>query len=201
MVDLEGTLSSFLRFLATEKSTAVNRMHTSFNWAFGILSIFIVGIANRPEFQKKYLSLFLLCVAFVLLTHFFVRTAKDYLNQIRFAALEKACLACLFSIRIENSEIQVGDISQKVDSYFIRWRSPKPLGNVLTKTLFDHGFFALFVVVLTMMIWVSVKIDWNDLRPIFTVVGTAALIAIILMDFRGYYFDCEKEEELMKGKD
>jgi hypothetical protein len=201
MNDLEASLRNLLGFLATEKSTAVNRMHTSFNWAFGILSVFIVGIASRQDFQTKYLSLFLFSVAFVLLNHFFVRTAKDYLNQIRFAALEKACLACLFSIKIENAETGMKELSQKVDCYFIQWRSPKPVVNVLNKTLFDHGFFALFVVVLTMIIWVGIKINWNDLRPIATILVAVGLVVVILKDFGGYYFECDKEESLMKGKD
>jgi len=176
-------------------------MHTSFNWAFGILSVFTVGVVSRVDFEKRYLSWFMLSVALVLLTHFFVRTAKDYVNQVRFAALEKHCLASLFSLSICGSAVAPEHVAQKVDNYFIAWKSPKPLGHVLTKTLFDHGFFPLFAVVLTLMVWVGSKIDWNDLRPITILVVLLILETLILNDFRGFYFQCDRDEESMKGKD
>lgn len=201
MDDPEASLRSLLTFLATEKSTAVSRMHTSFNWAFGILSVFTVGVVGRQDFQKRYISWFMLSVALVLLTHFFVRTAKDYVNQIRFAGLQKHCLACLFSLSISGSAVSDGDLARNVDEYFIQWKSPKRLWHVLKKTLWDHGFFPLFVVVLILMAWVALNINWNDLRPLATLVFLVVLELIILSDFRGFYFQCGKEEVSMEGKD
>jgi hypothetical protein len=176
-------------------------MQTSFNWAFGILTVFAVGVVTRAGFPTSYLSFFLLSVALVLLTQFFVRTAKDYLNQIRFAALEKICLACLFSLNINANKPQLEDVAKGFDIYFVQWKSPKPLGNVIRKTLFDHGYFALYVVVLTLLIWVGVSMNWNDVRPIGTLVAVVVLMLITMKDFGGFYFHCDSEEESMKGKD
>jgi hypothetical protein len=199
--DPEANLRSLLTFLATEKSTAVNRMQTSFNWAFGILSVFTVGVVSRQDFEKRYLSWFMLSVALVLLSHFFVRTAKDYVNQIRFAGLQKHCLACLFSLPVSGSSVAHKEVASRVEQYFIAWKSPKPRSHVVAKTLFDHGFFPLFAVVLTLMAWVGLKINWNDFRPFTTLVFLAILETLILNDFRGFYFECDREEESMKGKD
>lgn len=201
MGDVESSLRTFLAFLATEKSTAVNRMHTSFNWAFGILSVFTVGIVSRTDFEKRYLSLFMLSVALVLLTHFFVRTAKDYVNQIRFAALQKHCLACLFSLSIDGKKVVADDLAKTIEDYFISWKSPKPVLLVLKKALFDHGFFALFSVLLALMVWVGTSINWNDIRPISIMLLAVVFETLILNDFRGFYFECDREESSMKGKD
>ena len=201
VADVESQLTNLLRFLCTEKSTAVNRMQTSFNWAFAVLTVFIVGVSSRPGFPGTYMSFFLLNVAFVMLCHFFVRTAKDYVNQIRFAALEKTCLACLFSLSIDGKTPQFTDVGKHFELYFVEWKSPKPLANVVRKTLFDHGYFILYAVVLTLLTWVGFKINWKDLRPFAILVGTGSVAIIMLRDFGGFYFKCAGEEESMRGKD
>ena len=176
-------------------------MQTSFNWAIGILTVFAVGVATRAGSQTSYISFFLLNVALVLLTQFFVRTAKDYLNQIRFAALEKIRLACLFSLQMNGKIPELKDVAAYFDAYFVQWKSPKPLPNVIRKTLFDHGFFALYVVVLILLVWVGISINWNDFRPIFTLIAVVVLVMVIIHDFRGFYFKCDAEEQSMKEKD
>src|SRR5258708_38982691 len=151
MDDPEASLRSFLTFLATEKSTAVSRMHTSFNWAFGILSVFTVGVVGRQDFQKRYLSWFMLSVALVLLTHFFVRTAKDYVHQIRFAGLQKHCLACLFSLSISGSAASLPALTKNADEDFIQRKTPKRLWPFLNKTPWEHVFYPFVSSITTFM--------------------------------------------------
>jgi hypothetical protein len=199
--EAEAQLTNLLRFLSTEKSTVITRMQTSFNWAFGILTIFAVGVSTRPGFPESHLSFFLLIAALVLLTQFFVRTSKDYVNQMRFAALEKVCLGCLFALKVDGADPHIKEVGAKFDQYFIQWKSPIRLPNVIKKTLFDHGYFALYIIVLTLLVWVGVKMDWNDYRPILTLVVGVVVVVIIVHDFWGFYFQCDREEESMKGKD
>ena len=202
MVDVDKSqLTNLLRFLSGEKSTAVNRMQTSFNWAFAVLTIFVVGVLSRTGFPNV-LCFFLLNVALVFLSHFFIRTAKDYVNQIRFAALEKSCLKVLFSLPSEGKEPDWSELGAEFDKYFVQWRSPKPIRNVVKKTLFDHGFFALYVVVLILWFWVAVSIKFWSLRPLATFLATAIYILLIMRrDFGGFYFSCDSEEATMRGKD
>ncbi len=61
--------------------------------------------------------------------------------------------------------------------------------------------FHMFAVVLILMAWGGLNINWNDLRPLSTLIVLVILEAVILNDFRGFYFECDKEEESMKGKD
>lgn len=197
----EDSLRTFLQFFCNEKDTVVARMHASFNWAFVILSVFAVGIVARAGFPKDYLSLFLLATALVLLSHFFVRTCKDYVNQIRFTALEKHCLASLLSLKIGGGEAALSNLRLLVDKYFLRWESPKPRAKVIRKTLFEHGFFALFSVVLTLIAWVAGNINWHDIRPIAVVVVAALLIYRIVSEFGTYYFKCDGEEVSMRDLD
>lgn len=190
---------NYLSIVVNNKNMSFNRMTQNFTWAFGIFTAIIIVLIRIENFQSSILAWFLLNLSLYFWTIFFIRSCKEYVNQIRFVGLEKICLLHIFNIEIANRLIdKENDLTEKINEYHIDWYSPIRKIKVVKKVMFAHGFLALLFPIIFLWIYVLPNVDkniWFYLLIILPLLGLRHLV----VSFKERYFSCRKEEELMKG--
>ena len=198
VADERNFIETFVKMLPTEKGTVVARMHNSFSFAFGVLTLLSAALVVREGgFKSDNVSWVALNGGIVLLAHFFIRTTKDYLNQIRFAHLQKVCLAFLSGkSRDWTFEKVVGDI----DRYYVRWEAPMYKGKAVKKSILEHGFGILLLLLAAGHFIVGWSVLRQDCYWALTLVA-AVLVAVVDIGkaLSSFYFRCTVEAETMKG--
>ena len=77
------TIRMFASGLSTQISTSMTYIHTTITWAITVFVGVVGAIVISDSFPNGNLQL-LLTVLFLVLAHLFIRTAKAYLNVMRF---------------------------------------------------------------------------------------------------------------------
>jgi hypothetical protein len=190
----------YLSVVVTNKNMSFNRMTQNFTWAFGIFTAIIVVLIGIKNFETKGLAWYLLNLSFYFWAIFFVRSCKEYVNQIRFVGLEKRCLSFLFQTKVGDEPItNKQDMLEKMNEYHLNWFSPIRKSKVFRKVLFAHGFLALIIPIILLWVFVLVHLDKSNKWFYFALVLPLLGIYHIWTSSRKIYFKCRVEEEFMKG--
>jgi hypothetical protein len=191
---------SYLSIVVNNKNMSFNRMTQNFTWAFGIFTAIIIVLIKIESFQSSILSWFLLNLSLYFWTIFFVRSCKEYVNQIRFVGLEKSCLSFLFNIEVTNrSIINENELTGKIHEYHLDWYSPIHRNKVILKVLFAHGFLALLIPIVYLWVSVFVVISKNNILMFLLMILPLMGVVHCKRSFDKRYFKCRVEEETMKG--
>jgi hypothetical protein len=165
--------SVYMPQLASLLDSNMSYLHTTLNWAVTVLLGGIVFVATRPTFPDG-LGLVGLEILFVVLGHFAVRTAKAYLNVIRWSSLEKHILGAII-----NDADQAGwkTIKGKILSYHYEWKSPLTARDIAQKVLLELGFFYFFAVVLALIIYAAHSVGIG-VEVVISFIVTSALFVL-----------------------
>jgi predicted branched-subunit amino acid permease len=163
------TIRMFASGLSTQISTSMTYLHTTITWAITVFVGVVGAIVISDSFPNGNLQL-LLTVLFLVLAHLFIRTAKAYLNVMRFTALEKLLLQ-----NLERGDYET--CSRAIDTYYIRWVSPLPAWTVLWKTLLELGFAYMYAVIMGLFIYASIS---NPTRIIWLMAGAHCVVGFEL---------------------
>ena len=200
---MEAELEKFRDYLSVivnNKNMSFNRMTQNFTWAFGIFTAIIIVLIRIENFESNIFAWFLLNLSLYFWAIFFIRSCKEYVNQIRFVGLEKRCLSYIFNMKMENGSIFNGkDILEKIREYHLSWYSPIRKNKVIHKVLFPHGFLALLVPIFFLWIYVLVHMDRNNRGVYFFIILPVMGLYHLIHSFKERYFQCRVEEESMKG--
>lgn len=141
----DAFLNAYASSCRNAAEQALKSLDSAINWALTLtlaLLAFVVNtgvIKELPNTQAALLLLVVIATGFPMLVHFGIRAAKNYLNVIRFAKLEREALKCNLSIEGESkSRFLVA-----VHNYHVGWKGPIRASRIAGKVLFEFGFFYL----------------------------------------------------------
>lgn len=148
----EWVKTTYLAHLASLIDSNMSYLHTTLNWAVTVLlggGVFITSRASFPDLTSYQGGLIMLIV----LVHFGVRTAKAYLNVMRWTSLEKHILNAVIS-----DEAEWQRILGKINDYHCLWISPLTLKSIVWKVMFELGFFYLFLITVLLICYTLVNV-------------------------------------------
>lgn len=144
--DSEPSLLSYLNLTRQAAEAALTNLNSSINWALtliiGVIAFVAQSISGSPSDNILALALLILAVSLLMLVHFGVRTAKSYLNLLRFSLLEAATLRHLL-----DGNNKAAPIRNSIKLYHLQWHRPITNGRIISKILFEFGFFYLFIII------------------------------------------------------
>lgn len=161
----------------TDKINAsLDYLHSTITWSITVATAgvgLITAQATYPDMLSMLLSLLLL----ILLTHFFARAGKAYMNVVRYAAIQRRLTYWILSVATPDGEHQaVSDIRDCITYLDLEWRSPVRPATVLRKLLLECGFAYLYMGVFGLVCFTAVGI--NTLASYLA--ALAALLLIVL---------------------
>ena len=123
-----------------------------------------------------------------MIVHFAIRSAKNYLNIVRFAKLEREALKCNLKINSGSPK----NFLDAVEKYHISWRSPLAVSTIVKKVIFEFGFLYIFGFV-CFMYWVVARAlpdekIWNS-WIVFLAVALSSSIEIGMFSHSPYIRD------------
>lgn len=120
-------------------------LNATVNWAMTICSGGIAAVVLSNSFPSGN-SYILLSVLFVVLGHLFVRTAKAYINVMRFTTLHKLIFSAIASNNYDAS-------FAAVQRYYVEWVCPLSVDTVLKKTFLEFGYLYLWGFMLVIFLY------------------------------------------------
>jgi hypothetical protein len=145
--DTEWLTTTLLAHFESLLGTNMSYLHNAHNWALTILVGGVVVLTARTSFPD-YLSLAALSVLLLVLIHFAVRTAKAYVNVMRWGTLERQIIRAKLT---QATLVDWGVVVNKIEQLHCAWSSPLPLHDVAYKVLFELGFFYFLIVVVALI--------------------------------------------------
>lgn len=165
--------------------SSMTYLHTTQNWCITTLlggAIFVLSRQTFPDQTSAFISILLL----VATLHFAIRSAKAYVNVMRYSTLQKHIL---------NFVLQSGDaLTEKqliasVHMHHYGWVCPLKRRHIATKILFELGFayFGGIVVALCAVTLVANPLEWHTWLAI-GVASVAIAIEVLFGVVRSPYF-------------
>jgi|GEM_PF-3848850 len=177
---------AFRSGVATQISGSVVYLNNTVNWALTLIlaALASLTISDIPsaQFQGVFFAALLIAVF-----HFFIRACKAYLNVIRFSLLDRETL----------SQIESGnwiDAVQIIRNYYYNWLSPLPLHQVVSKVLFELGFFYFFAIVLGLVVYFTFSQGTSLYFPLIAI--GFSMIEVYFGLFKSPYFRNVEVNEL-----
>jgi hypothetical protein len=153
-------------------------------------------VATRSSFPD-HVAFVSLLILMLILGHFGVRTAKAYLNVVRFGALEKHLI-----LNYLNNEAEVWpEIRSRILTYHCDWSSPLAFRSVAYKLLFELGFVYFLGIVMGLALYVlfAVGFQWRLLAEFVAALFVLAL-EIWLGLLRSAYFSSVRPDEIARAQ-
>lgn len=164
---------------ATEASLA--QLNNSVNWAMTLtlaVSGFIIQsvlTADAPYTDFKLLVLIgLELLGFALLANFFARTAKSYLNVIRFSLVERQALRACFEI-----SGSIYRLTHDTEEYYVEWGNPISIKRTIQKVLLEFGFVYWFLINIALTVYLCTMVSCNSATYVYVGVPLSWLIIIL----------------------
>ncbi|MHB8744520.1 MAG: hypothetical protein ACYC9L_15555 [Sulfuricaulis sp.] len=180
---------------------AVKSLDTSINWALtltlGILAFVVNSSVERGGFaaNKGVLLLAITAAGFPMLLHFGIRAAKNYINTVRFAKLEREALKC--NLLLENGSPKT--FTTALTHYHLCWKSPIGPCRIILKVLFEFGFSYLFALLMCTFWFISREIQNESyLRLTVVLAIIPMLIEVRIFSHSPYIKDYAPDENARK---
>lgn len=197
--DFEG-IKEYLTITVRNKNMAFSRMNQNFTWAFAIITAILVVIIRTENFEENLFTWFLLNLSLLFWSIFFIRSCKEYTNQMRFVGLEKNCISHIFNIKIKDDVIEKSSLQKKIKEYHIDWYSPLKRQKIVWKVLWRHGFLGLLIAILVVWSYVARFLDYCDIFVWIILLLIGGSVFYLLQSlFSETYFKCRVVEESIEG--
>ncbi|MCJ7448353.1 MAG: hypothetical protein MUO72_11745 [Bacteroidales bacterium] len=158
-------------------STSLEYLHNTVNWGVVTTIGIVAAIFVREQFPDL-LSWALLWFALPITLHFGVRTAKAYINVMRWSSIQRHV-----QIHIMNNPPDECDflrVIEIIEKYHTHWVSPLARIDVIYKTLLEMGYGYFLFFHSALLIYVGTKIEITG--PTF-VIATLGFLFVILEAF------------------
>lgn len=162
---------------------ALGQMNNSVNWSM-TLSLAVAGFVAQLIFANSQgvtnvlllALIIMMLVSTAVLVNFFDRTAKSYINVIRFALVERAALREAFSIDHGNKIT----LNTAVLEYQVNWKNPLKISTIVQKVLWQFGFIYWFLIQAVLTLYLVSQLTNTNHGWIFAAVVGAWLIIIVV---------------------
>lgn len=172
------TLNAMLQYFGREVALAYNVLNTTNYWSIALVGGLITALLGDAKYPTIS-EMFVVAVALVFLTRFFVRSCLGLMNMYRWNLLNQATLDVLgFPKAKEHNSLR---LDAALNLYYYQFRSPVAKSKILWDSL-KLAYFWLFAVLLTLFAWGWIKL--TDDRWIWTITGGL----VLALGIEGYWF-------------
>ncbi len=169
-------------FLSEAVSASLQYLHSTITWSITITSAgvgFILAQKTFPDPKSYLFSLALL----VIISHFFVRSGKAYINVIRYAAIQRYIISKKLDCKANLcSPDNFESLKYYIKRYHLEWSCPLKRTTVLTKLLTEFGFLYFFIFNFGLLGYIISKIQHSNTT---IAIGLLAIIACYLEIYCG----------------
>lgn len=156
----ESVVCAYISSMREAAEQSLKSLDSSINWALtstmATLAFSISAIIENVRMDGDVIG-FLLSILGVCISmqfHFAIRSAKNYLNILRFSKLERE--AVKYAFKTEGADLS--KLKTAIIEYHIEWKSPVTLGCVAKKVVFEFGFFYTAMISTMLFIFIAVKL-------------------------------------------
>jgi uncharacterized membrane protein len=173
----EAFVLSYVEITRDAAEQALKSLDSSINWAVTVtlaVAAFVINAVVRNQnlvADDLTVLIAVLSVTFCIVWHFSIRTAKSYLNLVRFAKLEREALKCRLQLEVTGG----AQLREMIEKYHVSWISPLPEWKIVTKVLFEFGYIYLLFFIL-LLSWFAAR----QLPPEKWYVGGFAMILVLV---------------------
>ncbi|GAB3146699.1 hypothetical protein GCM10027290_28870 [Micromonospora sonneratiae] len=133
----ENWIAGDLLAMTTDQlSTAMEYLHNATNWGLVLVSGSLIAMVASGLFPSEA-ALYVVLIALVFSVHFFTRSAKGYINVIRFSLVQRVILDWKLSLNALSTNSSPMDAVRK---YVVEWRLPLKRSDVFVKMLVELGY-------------------------------------------------------------
>lgn len=171
--------TDYFRQLTEATTRSLNYLHSSINWS---LTLVTAGVAFQASARSEFLDrniVYILPAFIIIITHFFVRSAKGYINIMRYSTIQKMIISYT-----TYSSFRIDEIRDCVETLDAQWASPIRMGTILYKLMFEFGFlyFYAFIVMFSAIMHPAIDLSCANI-----VVLTAGVVFAVLEVYFGLY--------------
>lgn len=190
--------AGYFSALASDRNVAMAYLHQSNTWQITIFSGALFSCFVQDSFPSV-VTLLIASVALVSTANFLTRSAKAYLNIVRWSTIERAILHLMTCDDVNETEILTEKAWEAVEIYHINWSSPLNRRDVLVKVMFEFGYF--FQIAALLFVMSASLLNGCDIVGISIFVGMIFLsMAEIFFGFwRSPYFAKIQSDETTKS--
>ncbi|MBI1731055.1 hypothetical protein HYR53_10650 [Candidatus Acetothermia bacterium] len=173
----EWLQTTYYSYLGNQINTSMTYLHSTVNWANTLLSLGMALVVSSTTFPDPFGLIGLLFI-FTIMNHFAIRTAKAYLNVIRFSTLQKHILK--LSVE-EDPEADWSGIKEKAMQYDYDWTSPLTMRDLLYKVVMELGFMYYYLIIVILLIYSYIYVEVSP--ELLGVTGIAAILSFLELWF------------------
>lgn len=164
-----GTMESSLQ-------SAVGHLQTSMSWSQTVVALGVTAVLTVVDPTLKAAAL---ALSIVLTTSCGVRSAKNYINVIRFGILNRRSLlfSAAFAARSPNMHSQLHNWAAGIRDYYISWKSPVNRLTVARKILLEFHYIYMFLIQIALAI--KLCLDSNMASPDQYILIGGAVLAVL----------------------
>ena len=182
--------SGYEEYLAQQLSSGREDFNTGMNWAItslGVVLGLVLTSSSFPDLTSWILTLTLILIC----SHFATRSARSYLNILRWALiLRKATQLELARLKgSSGSEINAlkHDFYSALENYHITWASPIKKRELMSKIIFEFGFGYFYLIFSGLLIWIGTSVSFTNVYIYSGIVGILLVIWEWTILFRSLY--------------
>ena len=187
---LETFFGWYIQSARQSAEASLSNLNGSVNWALTItlaIAAFVMQFIMRTDPVKPSDALFslgILSITLSVIAHFGIRTAKNYINLIRFAALERKGLeAQILHVNASSSpqdyNERLSQLLNTIREYHIEWKSPVSKKKIFIKILFEFGFSYLILFLSAIYIYIATFIPIGQYPFVYLFVFAVAIALLI----------------------
>lgn len=133
---------------------ALDYLHNSVNWGLGVVTGIIAIVLIRTGFPDL-ISWFILWFSLILTMHFATRTAKGYLNVIRWSTIQRHIID--HNTGRSPDRPTLASVLEHITKYHREWQSPLTRGDVVVKVVRELGYGYFLLLPLGLIAYVGAK--------------------------------------------
>jgi hypothetical protein len=141
-----------LGYCGQQTESGLTRIETANNWTLTVTLGTIIAVTGSNNFPDSR-SLVILLGTLGLVVHFMIRSAKGYINTLRFGMISKTALISLSEDKDHN------DLMDQVVRYAVEWRLPLTKGRVWLKVLTEFGYGYVISILITLATYSALHVN------------------------------------------
>jgi hypothetical protein len=189
-----------IRTMETSLQSAVGHLQTSMSWSQTVAALGITAFlaASEPTLKACALSL-----SIILTASCSTRSAKNYINIIRFGIMHRRSLifssAC--AAKSKNISILLKSWADGINDYQINWKSPVSRATTVRKVLFEFHYVYMFFIQIAIAIKIWIENSQTLVVGQILIVGTMlSILEILHFLFASPYLSHVVEDKDMKSQ-
>ncbi len=178
-------------------SRSLTYLHTTINWAL-TASTAAIGIIFAQQLINKSSGIIILILVAILITHFFSRSCKTYINVMRYSGIQKHIEHFIIK---DQSRFEYERILKIIYELDVLWYCPIKPRTIIYKVSVEFGYLYVYLIIYTTIIYALSVTNTGNWAHILVIFGTIFCIFEIYVNlFRSPYLRTVRVDDLIENQ-